>query len=73
MERKTVDAVVDITESTEAVKRNNNAITIYFPNNEESLWGIARRYNTTVEAIAKENDLTGDTTENLKILFIPAV
>ncbi|MGN0526756.1 MAG: SPOCS domain-containing protein [Acutalibacteraceae bacterium] len=73
LERKTVDAVIDITESTEEVKRNNNAITIYFPNKEESLWGIARRYNTTVEAIAKENDLAGDTTENLKILFIPAV
>lgn len=69
-----VDVVTDITEGDLPVKRNRNAITVYFPEkNEESLWAIARRYNTTVKAIADENDLTGDTTEELKMLFIPAV
>ena len=33
----------------------------------------ARKYNTTVNAIAQENDLSGETTEDLKIVFIPAV
>ena len=68
-----IDAVTDITESENQIKRNSNVITVYFPGEEESLWSIARRYNTTVKAIAEENNLSGDTTENLKMLFIPAV
>ena len=68
-----VDAVSDITESENQPIRNSNAITVYFPEESESLWSIARRYNTTVCAIAEENGLEGDTTENLKVIFIPAV
>ena len=68
-----IDAVTDITESETPICRNCNAITVYFPeNSNESLWAIARRYNTTVKAIAAENDLDGDTTENLKMIFIPS-
>ena len=74
LEQKGFDVVTHITESDVPIKRNSNAITIYFPEkSDESLWAIARRYNTTVKAIASENDLTGDTTENLKMLFIPSV
>lgn len=68
-----VDAVVDITESEIKIERKSNAVTVYFPDNEESLWTIARRYNTTVEAIAQENEIDGDTTGDLKMIFIPAV
>ena len=68
-----VDGVTDITESENQLVRNSNAITVYFPEESESLWSIARRYNTTVNAIAEENGLEGDTTENLKVIFIPAV
>jgi hypothetical protein len=68
-----IDGVTDITESENQLVRNTNAITVYFPEKSESLWSIARRYNTTVKAIAEENELEGDTTENLKVIFIPAV
>lgn len=68
-----IDAVTDITESENQAKRSSNAITVYFPEEAESLWSIARRYNTTVKAIAEENNLSGDTTESLKMIFIPAV
>ncbi len=68
-----IDGVTDITESENKPARSGNAITVYFPEKSESLWSIARRYNTTVKAIAEENDLEGDTTENLKVVFIPAV
>lgn len=67
------EAVTDITESEIQTIRNTNAVTVYFPDKEESLWGIARRYNTTVSAIAAENEIDGDTTGDLKIIFIPAV
>ncbi len=71
--KKLIDAVTDITESENQPVRNLNAITVYFPEKSESLWSIARRYNTTVSAIAEENGLEGDTTENLKVVFIPAI
>ena len=68
-----IDGVTDITESEAPVVKSRNAITVYFPEESESLWSIAKRYNTTVTAIAEENGLEGDTTENLKVVFIPAV
>lgn len=71
--KTSIDAVTDIVESELPVARKNSAVTVYFPQNEESLWSIARRYNTTVSAIATENDLEGDTTGDLKMIFIPAV
>ena len=68
-----IDGVTDIMQSENQPTRNTNAITVYFPEESESLWSIARRYNTTVNAIAEENGLEGDTTENLKVVFIPAI
>lgn len=67
------DVVTNITEGELTHKRNINAVTVYFPDGEESLWGIARRYNTTVSAIAAENNIEGDTTGGLKMIFIPSV
>ena len=68
-----VAAVTGISFCDTLPQRSKNAVTVYFPEKEESLWGIARRYNTTVRAIAEENSLDGDSTGELKILFIPAV
>ncbi len=67
-----LECVTAIEESEFQPPKNTNAITVYFPEKEESLWGIARKYNTTVSAIARENDLQGDTTENLRVVFIPS-
>lgn len=67
------DVVTDIKVTENSSKGKRASVTVYFPNGEnESLWGIARQYNTTVSAIAEENGLTGDTTEKTKILFIPS-
>ena len=72
-EERVIETVTDIKACDTQDTRKRYAITIYFPETEESLWSIARRYNTTVNAIAEENGLQGETTDNLKILFIPAV
>ncbi len=64
--------VTEITDNDVPVNKEHHALTVYFPQgNNEGLWNIAKRYNATVSAIAAENDLQGETTENLKILFIP--
>ena len=36
-------------------------------------WDIARRYNTTVEAVEQENGITGETVAQKCMLLIPGV
>lgn len=53
-------------------KNDMCALTIYFSDKGENLWNIARKYNTTVDAIKAENDFISDTVENSCMLLIPA-
>lgn len=63
----------DIVLSSEnKAKSDNCALTIYFCDKNETIWNIARRYNTTVEAIKTENDIDGDIIENKCMLMIPS-
>lgn len=48
-----------------------NALTIYFCEKGESLWNIAKKYNSSVEAIAVENDLSGETVDSSRMILIP--
>lgn len=58
--------------SEDGIKRDKScALTIYFCDKGESLWNIARRYNTTVDAIMQENDITDDIVENSRMMLIP--
>ena len=36
------------------------AVTVYYPSKDEKLWGIAKKYNTTEDAIRRANGITGD-------------
>ncbi len=63
---------IEIDES--CIKREKGcALTIYFCDKNESLWNIARRYNTTVEAIMRENDFDSETAEAGGMMLIPGV
>lgn len=60
--------------SGENEKREKNcALTIYYCEKGESLWDIARRYGTTVEAVMKENNTDSNITEKDGMLLIPGV
>ena len=52
-------------------KEHKSCLTVYFCSGKESLWDIARRYNTTVEEIMEENELSADYIENKSVLMIP--
>lgn len=52
-------------------KQKRSSLTVYFCSGNESLWEIARRYNTTVEEIMEENELSADYLENKTMLMIP--
>ncbi|MDD6174260.1 MAG: DUF3794 domain-containing protein [Firmicutes bacterium] len=49
------------------------ALTLYYADEGESIWEIARRYDTSQEAISKENDLSGEIVETRGMLLIPAI
>ncbi|MBQ3127408.1 MAG: DUF3794 domain-containing protein [Clostridia bacterium] len=55
-----------------SAKKNKKAsLILCFTSGNESLWDIARRYDTTVEDIMHENELSTDYVENKTMLMIP--
>lgn len=54
-----------------AVREAKPSLTIYFCDAGEDIWNIARKYNTTVEAIREENALTSDTAQEKTMILIP--
>ena len=66
------EILTDISVDDSAVKSKNSAsLTIYFSEAGESIWNIAKRYNTTVKAIIDENNLNDDTVKEKTKLLIP--
>ena len=49
------------------------ALKIYYADEGEGVWDIAKRYNTSVEAIMEENELEGEVLEQRGMLLIPIV
>lgn len=48
-------------------------VIVYFPDREESLWNIARRFNTTVDMIKEQNTISGDSAKDGAPLLIPVI
>ena len=65
------DAVTEIKiDDTREKKQEDYALKMYFADEGETLWDIAKKYSTSIEAIMEENDCP----ENCgKILLIPIV
>ena len=61
-----------ILSSDDSIKNENCALTIYFCDKNETLWDIARKYNTTVDAIKTENEIEGDFVSDNSMLLIPS-
>ncbi len=50
----------------------NSALTVYFSNEDESVWDVAKKYRTTVNAISAENDIKGDKLPSSCPILIPS-
>lgn len=62
----------DLSVNKEKIKSVKTAsLTIYFADNGESLWNIAEKYNTTVDAIMRENRLSESVVKEKCKLLIP--
>lgn len=54
-------------------KRSKSMFTVYFADEGETLWDIARQFNTTVDSIRQENDSSVLASQTRRMLFIPTV
>lgn len=68
--RKTVicDIVLDESHPKE---RQENMLYLYYASEQEQVWEIAKRYNTSVEAIQQGNQLEDAVLDSSKMLLIP--
>lgn len=55
------------------IKPSCFALTLYYAQKDESLWDIAKRYNTKQELLIQENSLETDILDNSQMLLIPSV
>lgn len=54
-------------------KNKKGAMTIYFPNNKECVWDIARIYNASVEEIMRINELESEELTAGKMILVPVM
>ncbi len=71
--RNTAEIITDISCDEKPKEKKYSALTVYFTDEDEYLWNIARKYNTTVDAIISENDIKDDCLTGRCMLLIPRV
>ncbi len=70
--RNTTELLTDIVcDESKPKTKKYSALTIYFCDDGELVWNIARKYNTTVEAIKLENELNENMIKEKMMLLIP--
>ena len=62
-----------IKEDFPLTKADQPGIVIYFADKGEELWDIAKRYNTSEDAIRRRNSIKGDVIEKETMLIIPRI
>lgn len=71
--RNTAEILTDISCDKTPKEKKCSALTIYFTEDGEILWDIARKYNTTVDAIKAENEIKENSPLNKCMLLIPGM
>lgn len=52
--------IKDVVEGSEEIKKKNASVTIYVVGQGETLWDLAKKYNTTIAELERLNDLNED-------------
>ncbi len=70
-----VSCITDLNiDENESVKKNSNyALKLYFAEENEDLWEIAKKYGTSVSAIIDENEIEDDKLSGKGMILIPIV
>lgn len=71
---KTYTIVTSITaDEDKKIKRRESSLILYFADSGESLWDIAKRYNTKRNLIKEENTIESEVLPDNEMLLIPMV
>ncbi len=71
--RQSLLAVTDMKITGAGKSRDDAAITVYFADKGELLWDIAKRFNTSVDAVRSRNSIGAETLPDDTMLIIPRV
>ncbi len=71
-EEKTFNVVSEIKKTDKAMP-DSPALVVYFANQNEEVWDIAKKFRTSAELIKTENELTDDVISARRILLIPGM
>ena len=64
---------MSLDESKTTLKAEQAAVTLYFADEGEQIWDIAKRYHTSVGAILEENDLDAEIMTQGGMILIPLI
>ena len=64
---------IRLDEERPKVRSDEAALKLYFADEGENVWDIAKRYNTSVGSIIEDNGLTGERIEKRGMVLIPIV
>lgn len=68
-----VSVINDVKQLESENKAQSASITVYFSDSGEKLWDIAKKYNTSEDAIRRRNSIKGDVIEKETMLIIPRI
>jgi hypothetical protein len=74
-EMRSVEVIKEVVINEDAPKNRDTdyALKLYYAEESEDVWNIAKRYNTSAEAIVTENDMECDKITTPTMLLIPIV
>ena len=58
-------------ESAQPISNNGTSLIVYYAEPNESLWDIAKRYHTSMNAVKQENDISDEKPLQKGMLLIP--
>ncbi|MDR2655623.1 MAG: DUF3794 domain-containing protein [Oscillospiraceae bacterium] len=71
--RKNIIYDINIDQAAKKSYDNLPALTLYFAGSDESIWDIAKKYNTSVSAILEQNQIEEEVLQDRQMLLIPIV
>ena len=71
MERQSAVCAITPDEKRQKKRREDSALCIYYADQQESVWDIAKKYNSSVAAVMEENGLDHDIISQRTMLLIP--
>ncbi len=69
----TINMVTEVEADESSTPQNSDSpsVTVYFANQGESIWNIARKYRSSVNSIKEENNISSDVLQESQMILVP--